>query len=126
MAIGKEVGTFSTNSTSITSSVDANGDKVFVMNYEGTVSGGWNGMVLSTLTARSSDFQTGTYTANVTAYLDDGQILTGEASGLLKSLGGHKWQLNGVDLVSDGSRIASEGVMSLADRNFSGTLSEIS
>ena len=126
MAIGKEVGTYTANATSITLSVDTNGDRVFVMNYEGTVSGGWNGTVLSTLTARSSDFQTGTYTTDVAAYLDDGQILTGEGSGVLKGLGGHKWQLNGTDLVSDGSRIASEAVMSLADRNLVGKIYEVS
>lgn len=126
MAIGKEVGKFNANSTSITASVDAGGTRVFEMNYEGTISGGWSGMVLSTMIARSDDFETGTYTAEVVAYLDDGQILSGQGSGVLKSLGGHKWQINGVDLVSDGSRISVEGVMSLADRNLSGSLSEIS
>ena len=126
MAIGKEVGKFNANSTSITASVDSDGARVFVINYEGTVSGGWTGMVLSTLTAKSNDFETGTYTADVVAYLDNGQILTGQSAGILKSLGGHKWQLNSVDLVSDGSRVSTEAIMSLADRNLSGSLSEIS
>ena len=125
MAIGKEVGTFSANSTSIKVSVDSDGGRVFEINYEGTVSGGWTGTVLSTMTARTHDYQTGTYTADVVAYLDNGHILSGQGAGVLSGLGNHKWQINGVDLVSDGSRISAEGVMSLADRNFSGTLSEI-
>ena len=40
MPIGKEVGSYSLKSTSISKSVDAAGNHVFVQNMEGTVSGG--------------------------------------------------------------------------------------
>ncbi len=125
MPIGKELGSLTANATSITKDIDASGSSVFVLNLEGTVSGGWSGTVLSTLITSTGDFQTGTYTTSVAVYLDDGSVLTAEGTGVLKSIGAHQWQLNGTDLVSDGTILASEAVMALADRSLSGKLFEI-
>lgn len=125
MPIGKEIGSYSAKATSITKDVDGAGNSVFVLNLEGTVSGGWKGTVLSTLITTTGDFEAGTYTSSVSVYLDDGSVVSGEGTGVLKSLGGHKWQLNGTDLVSDGTCIASEGVMTLADRSLTGKIFEI-
>jgi len=125
MPIGKELGSYSAKATSITKDLDSSGNSVFVLNLEGTVSGGWSGTVLSTLITSTGDFQTGTYTTSVAVYLDDGSVLTGEGTGVLKSAGAHQWQLNGTDLVSDGTIIASESILTLADRSMSGKLFEI-
>ena len=125
MPIGKEVGSYSLKSTSISKSVDAAGNHVFVLNLEGTVSGGWSGTVLSTLTTTTSDFQTGTYTTSVAVYLADGSVVTGAGTGVLKSKGGHSWQINGTDVVSDGAVIASEGILTLSERTLNGKIFEI-
>ncbi|MGR8947722.1 MAG: hypothetical protein ACU84Q_06715 [Gammaproteobacteria bacterium] len=126
MTIGKEIGTFSADGMSISVSQDSDGGRVFEISDERTVSGGWNEAVLSTMVARTYGFQTRAYTSEVVAYLDNGETPSRQVPGVLKGLGNHKWQINGVDLVSDGSRISAEGVMSLADRNLKGTWSVIS
>ena len=125
MPIGKELGTFSAKATSINKDIDSSGNSMFVMNLEGTVSGGWNGTVLSTLIVSTGDFQTGTDSTSVAVYLDDGSVLTGEGTGVLKPVGAHQWQLNGTDLVSDGTVIASEATLILEDRSMSGKLFDI-
>ena len=83
MPIGKEVGSYSVNATSIEKEVDAAGNSVFTLNFEGTVSGGWNGSVLSTMTSTTGDYQTGTYSSTVSVYLKDGSVVTGAGSGVL-------------------------------------------
>ena len=75
MPIGKEIGSYSAKATSITKDVDAAGNSVFVLNLEGSVSGGWNGTVLSTLITTTGDFEAGTYTSSVSVYLEDGSVV---------------------------------------------------
>ena len=113
MSTGKEFGSYSLKSTSINKSVDAAGNRVFVLNMEGTVSGGWNSTVLSSITTTASDFEAGTYTDNVPVYLADGAVVIGAGVGVLKSVNGHNWQLNGTDAVSNGAVIVSEGTLTL-------------
>ena len=125
MPIGKEVGSFTAKATSIEKDVDAAGNNVFTLNFEGSVSGGWNGSVVSTMTSTTSDYQTGTYTSTVSVYLEDGSVVEGAGSGVFRSVSGHKWQLNGTDLVSDGSCIASESLLTLADKSLNGKIFEI-
>ncbi len=126
MPTGKEVGAFTTTSTSMTKGVDAAGNHTFVMNVEGSVTGGWSGTILGTLIATTADFQTGSYTADFAAYLEDGSVVTGSGGGTLGSTGGHQWQLNGTALLSDGSRVATEGILELANRTYNGKMFEIS
>ena len=116
MPIGNEVGSFSTTATSMRKGTDAAGNHTFVMNVEGTVSGGWSGAILGTVTAASGDFKTSTFTADFAAYLEDGSVMSGRGSGTLGAQGGHQWQLNGTALFSDGTRVATEGVLELASR----------
>ncbi len=78
-----------------------------------------------TLTTTTSDFETGSYTNNVSVYLADGSVVTGAGAGVLKSAGGHSWQLNGTDVVSDGAVIASEGILTLSERTLNGKIFEI-
>ena len=125
MPIGNEVGSFASTATSMTKGVTESGAHTFTMNVEGEVSGGWSGAVLGTITAKSSDFKVGTYTATFAAYLADGSVVSGDGSGTLGATGGHKWQLNGVALLSDGSRVATEGVLELSSRTYNGTMYEI-
>ncbi|GEM_PF-381190 len=122
MPIGKEVGAFTSSVTSMTKSTDAAGNHVFVINVEGTVSGGWSGAVVGSLTGSTADFTTGTYTADFSAYLADGQVLTGIGSGAFGTQGTHQWQLNGIAVISEGSRVATEGTLELANRSYNGKM----
>ena len=58
-------------------------------------------------------------------YLADGSVVTGAGVGVLKPAGGHGWQLNVTDVVPDGAVIASEGILTLADRTSNGKIFEI-
>ena len=125
MPIGKEVGSFSTNSTSITKGVDSAGNHTFALNLEGTVTGDWNGTVLVTLTCTTPDFKSGTFTTDAAAYLEDGNVITASGNGVIAALGGHRWRLNGVERISDGSRDAFEGEIDLASRSYNGKMYEV-
>jgi hypothetical protein len=109
----------------MTKGVDSAGNHTFVMNMEGTVTGGWDGTVLLTMIATTPDIKNGTYTSSAAVYLEDGSIITGNGGGVFAALGGHKWQTNGVDLLSDGSRIAVEGEIDLANRSYNGKIYEV-
>lgn len=113
MPTGREFGSYSLKSTPINKSVDAAGNRVFVLSMEGTLSGGWNGTVLSSITTTASDFEAGTYISKVSVYLADGSVVIGAGFGVLKSANGHNWQPNGTDVVSNGMVIASEGTRTL-------------
>ena len=126
MAIGKEIGAFTSQVTSMTKSIDDQGDHSFVMNIEGSVSGGWSGAVVGSITATSKDMKSGRYTAEFAGYLEDGSIVTGSGSGILSTSGKHQWQLNGTALLSDGSGVATEGSLVLADRSYNGAMFAIS
>ena len=126
MPIGNEVATSQAKATTITKSVDSAGNHVFALNLEGTVSGGWEGTTLTTMTVTSRDLKTGTYTATMAAYLSGGGTVTGSAHGVIGAVGEHKWQLNGVGLLEDGTRVAFEGVMELATRSLDGKAYAIS
>ncbi len=122
MAVGNEVGAFSSAITSMTKSRDAAGNHTFVLNVEGTVTGGWSGAIVGTISGTSADFKLGAYTADFAAYLDDGNALSGTASGVIGAQDGYQWQLNGVALISDGSRVTTEGVLELASRTYNGKM----
>jgi hypothetical protein len=126
MSIGKEAGAFTSTATSMTKSTDAAGNHTFVMNIEGTVTGGMAGAALGTITATTADFQVGSYSADFAAYLADGSVVTGLGSGVFGLSGTHNWQLNGTATLSNGARVATEGVLDLASRSYNGKMLEIS
>jgi len=126
MPIGKEIGSFSLNSTSLRIGVDAGGNNTVTITLEGEVSGGWSGTVLSTMDVTMADLnESGSYVSNVAVYLNDGGIVTGSGTGIIAAIGNHKWRLNGVDVISDGSRIAMEAEIELATRKMTGKIFEI-
>jgi hypothetical protein len=119
MAMGKQIGEFSFKSTSLTySAAGVQG------NFEGTVKGeGLTGPVLGTLiTVGAPGAKSGTCSWVGTAYLDNGEEVHGQAEGTWESLGSHKWRVRGINLLSDGRSIASDGEIHLATRSYSGKL----
>jgi hypothetical protein len=125
MTIGKEVGAFTSSTTSMTKTTDNAGNHTFAMNVEGTLTGGLAGTALGTITGTTANFQVGSFTADFAAYLADGSVVTGLGSGQFGLAGTHNWQMNGTATLSNGARVATEGVLDLANRSYNGKMFEI-
>lgn len=116
----KEVGSFSMKTTSITKTTEVGGMHCFVINLEGTASGAFDGVLLSTLTVRSADLGNGIFDSDNVLYGRDGSVLTGRGRGVSVALGGHRWALPSHDLLGDGRAIAIESEADLANRSWVG------
>lgn len=46
----------------------------------------------------------------------------GIGSGAFGTQGTHQWQLNGIAVISEGSRVATEGTLELANRSYNGKM----
>jgi hypothetical protein len=117
MSKGKELGVFSAQGTSVTylpgPAVQAN--------FEGTGTG--FGTIGGTATFVGGG-KSGTLSYNGAAYLDNGDQVTGSGSGTYESSGSHRWRIQLVTQVSDGSAVMSDGELDLATRTWSGKLFE--
>ena len=125
MPIGKEIAAFTSTMTSTTKTTDTAGNHTYVINVEGTATGGLAGAVLGTLTLTTANLQSGSFVADFTGYLADGSVLAGLGGGVFFSKGVHSWQLNGTGAFSNGARFTSEGVIELAGRSYNGKVFEI-
>ena len=125
MAVGKQVGEFSLKSTSLTYTATESGGSVQI-NYEGSAKGeGLTGPVLGTLTGRGTPgAKSGSCSWAGIQYLDNGEELNSQGGGTWEKIGTHKWRIRGMNYLSDGRTIASDGVIDLATRSFTGTLYE--
>jgi hypothetical protein len=121
MAKGKELADFSMNLTTITFSPGPGGSVLNEGNFEGTATGGF-GTVAGTATFVGG--KSGTFSYCGTAWLDSGDELTSTGSGSYESSGKHHWQTQGVLQLSDGSTVVSEGEIDLAERSWTGKVSE--
>ena len=122
MAVGKQIGEFSLKSTSLTYSATGTGQA----NFEGSVKGeGLTGPVLGTLTATGAPgAKSGTCSWAGTSYLDNGEETGGKGEGTWEKIGTHKWRIRAVVYLSDGRTVASDGVLELATRSYTGTIFE--
>jgi hypothetical protein len=125
MSVGKPLGEFSLKSTSLTYAATDTGGTV-QGNFEGTAKGeGLSGPVLGTLIAVGAPgAKSGTCSWVGTSYLDNGEEVGARGEGTWEKAGAHKWRIRGINHLSDGRTIASDGVIELATRSFSGTLYE--
>jgi hypothetical protein len=124
MPTAKEIAAFDMQRTSIKVMPEPGGGRSFELNLEGKVTGAWTGTALCTMSVKSDDFKTGTYSITVAGYLDSGGTVTAIGSGTLKALGGHKWLLRGNDITSDGHSTSTEGELDLASRSYKGKVFE--
>jgi hypothetical protein len=123
MALGKQVGEFSFKLTSLTNSPGPAGSVLNKITWEGTATG--FGAVFSTTTSVGGP-KNGTYDECGTAYLDNGDALSGIGQGTYESSGKQRWRTAGFIQVSDGRRIAGEGEVDFASRSWKGKLFEMS
>ncbi len=124
MTIGKEIGDFTLNITSM--NFEREDDTVLVhANLEGPLSGaGIEGTVAGTATFDHVGATQGTYDWCGASYLPHGDVITGVAHGSFHSVGANKWRTLGINHLSDGRTVATEGEIELASRTWSGKLFE--
>ncbi|MEX2481954.1 MAG: hypothetical protein WD928_13945 [Gammaproteobacteria bacterium] len=127
MTVGEEIGVFEGTATSVTQTVDASARRIFAMNFEGPVSGRWEGAHLTTLIAKphTEDYTSGTFSAPLSYYLKDGGVVSGVLNGVFATKGRHSWQLNGIARLSDATRVAVELSLELESRSIAGVVFEI-
>ncbi|MFZ0247520.1 hypothetical protein [Candidatus Binatus sp.] len=122
MASRKPTGEFSFKFTTITCSPGPAGSVLNQVTWEGKASG--FGAVFTTVTYVGG--KSGSFSECGTAFLDNGDGLSGIGQGTYESTGKNKWHTTGFIQISDGRRIASEGEIDLASRSWKGKLFEMS
>lgn len=116
MAKGTSLGEFSQQSTSATYLPGPGGSTLTQVNFEGTARGfGTIGVTATFVGAKA-----GTFSANGAAYLENGDLLTGAATGSFESSGANRWRTSCIWRISDGSALLSEGEIDLASRTWKG------
>ncbi len=124
MAVGKEIGTFNMQSTSIR--LVASGEHVTTaeVNFEGEISGEFACTALATMTVASKDGHNGTYRIAARCFMSDGEIVDAVGDGKTTSSGGQKWTVAGVATMSNGRKTAVQGEIDLARRSYVGKMFE--
>ena len=123
MASGKAIGEFSFKVVAITNSPGPAGSVLSQVNWEGTATG--FGTVFATATYVGGP-KNGTFSECGTAYLENGDGLSGIGQGTYESSGKHQWRTESFMQISDGRRVRGEGEINLASRSWKGQLFEMS
>ena len=123
MASGKQIGEFSFKAVTFTNRPGPAGSVLTEVNWEGTGTGFGAVFVTSTYVGGPTN---GTFSDCATAYLDNGDGLSGIGQGTYKSIGKHRWHTEGfTQISSDGRRLASEGEIDLVERSWKGKIFEM-
>jgi len=123
MALKKPIGDFSFTSRGVTvSGPDIAGGGSLKVDYEGTATG--YGFVASTMTFHVPEpgAKSGTVSANNVAWLDNGDSMSGAATGVFNSSGVNTWRVRSLVVISDGTILLSDGEISLAERTYKGKM----
>ena len=123
MAPGKPIGEFSLKMVTQTNTPGPAGSVLVQVNFEGSGTG--FGAILDTSTFVGGG-RDGTFSQVGSAYLDNGDVLSGVGQGTYESKGKHRWSTQSIIQISDGRRLSSTGEIDLAARTWKGTLSDIS
>ena len=123
MAPGKPIGEFSLKMVTQTNTPGPAGSVLVQVNFEGSGTGFGAIFDTSTFVGGGRD---GTFSQVGSAYLDNGDVLSGVGQGTYESKGKHRWSTQSTIQISDGRRLSSTGEIDLAARTWKGTLSDIS
>ena len=123
MASGKAIGEFSFKVVTIANSPGPAGSVLSQVNWEGTATG--FGAVFATATYVGGP-KNGTFSECGTAYLDNGDGISGIGQGTYESSGKYQWRTESFMQISDGRRVRGEGEINLASRSWKGQLFEMS
>ncbi|MCZ6870921.1 MAG: hypothetical protein O7G84_15570 [Gammaproteobacteria bacterium] len=119
------IGEFTLNQTSNTFDIASGGGGTATINYEGTATD--LGTVQGTLRCVFTEpgAAAGTCSWRGASFVDGGEVVGATGEGVWQKVDGqHKWRVYGVNLLSDGRILASEGEIDLATRSYNGTISE--
>lgn len=124
MPLGKSVGEFSLESTSITYQKETHGRQLISINMEGNLTGGDESRaVLGTLELdQKLEDKDGTYTWFGREFTIDGEARSARGAGFYRYSGSNHWELRGYIVFLDGTNVAIEAEMHLASRSLKGTL----
>ena len=121
MASGKRIGEYSLKSITATYSPGPAGSVLGQVNWEGTATG--FGALFGTATFVGGP-KGGSFSWCSTAYLENGDGVSGIGQGTYESNGKNKWRTAGFVQISDGRRMVGEGQIDLASRSWKGTIYE--
>jgi hypothetical protein len=121
MAKGKALGEFSFKFSSLTNIAGPAGSVMNQFTWEGTATG-YGSVFMTTLSVGGA--QGGTFSSVGTAFLDNGEGVTGIGQGAYESVGKNRWRTADSISISDGRRIIGEGEVDLASRSWKGTMFE--
>ena len=124
MPQGKEIGEFTSKSTSLRVTAIDGGEQTIEMSSEGTVSGQLSGTIINTVTFSGTNDR-GSYTDNGVGYLDSGDSVQGCGQGVYWLSKPGEWETRGVLTLSAGQNLILEGRIVLATRTWSGKISEL-
>ncbi len=126
MQLGKEIGSFSTKTTSMTVT-PGDGDALDVSaNVEGSAKlDGANVTVVGTVIFKG-DAESGTLDWTARGFLESGGAISGKAHGTYQLTGPNIWQTTQIERLSDGRVIASRGEIDLAKRAWTGKIFDCS
>lgn len=124
MALGKQIGQYSVKMV-VNRILDVSGDNVISeISWEGEVTGGeLAGTVMLTGESEGTN-EGGTYTTRVSGFLASGGTVNGTGGGSFELIGPARWRTRGVDRLSNGQTVATEGEVDLASRTWSGKIFE--
>lgn len=126
MPLGKSVGEFSLESTSITFEKVTHGRQLISINMEGNLTGGDESrVVLGTLELdQKVEDKDGSYTWFGREFTIDGSARSATGAGFYRYSGSNHWELRGYIAFLDEGNVAVEGELHLASRSLNGTLYE--
>ena len=113
----KPIGEFSLKMITQTNTPGPAGSVLIQVNFEGTGTG--FGAIFDTATFIGGG-KDGTFSEAGSAYLDNGDSLSGIGQGTYESNGKNRWRTADSIQISDGRRIAKEGEVDLASRSWNG------
>lgn len=123
MSLGNPVGEFEFESKGVTvTESSSGGGGTLQVNYEGTASG--YGVVVSTMkfSVEAAGDKSGKVTSLNVAWLENGESMSGEGTGVFTDSGVNTWKVRNFFVVSDGTVLLSEGEVSLAERTYKGKM----
>jgi len=122
MSIGRQIGEFSYEATSVTVSERADGTREHTINFAGTATG--YGSVVATLRVHvpGPGAKSGRARWLAHAYLENGGEAVGDGDGTWTALGGHRWRLRVVQQQNPDGVLLGDGVIEHSTRSLKGKL----
>ncbi len=125
MGIAETSGEFSYSVTSSTFERQPGGGVDVSINLEGTASGFGQVNGTMTLIAPTPGATQGSVSFTGAAFLESGEVLGATGEGCWQQLDGEqKWRVRGLNIISNGGVILSDGTLDLATRSYNGTMNE--